>query len=160
MDPKLAESFMREAFREAEKAYEQNEVPVGAVITVDNKIIARGYNRTEGLIDPTAHAEIIALGAAADYLGAWKMEEASIFVTLEPCVMCIGAILNARIGNIYYAAKDPRLGSCGSRYDLVKENPYIRNAVAIGGIMAEESESLLKSFFVRLREQKAKLTNS
>jgi tRNA(adenine34) deaminase len=150
----MTEYFMCEAFREAEKAYVQNEVPVGAVITIENRIIARGYNRTESLIDPTAHAEIIALGAAANYLCAWKMEEATIYVTLEPCVMCIGAILNARIGKIYYAAKDSRLGSCGSRYDLVKDNPYIRNAVAVGGIMAQESEALLKSFFGRLREQK------
>jgi tRNA(adenine34) deaminase len=151
----MVEYFMREAFREAEKAYEKNEVPVGAVIVVENRIIARGYNRTEGLIDPTAHAEIIAIGAAANYLGAWKMEEASIFVTLEPCVMCIGAILNARIANIFYGAKDPRLGACGSRYDLVTDNPYIRTATVAGGIMAAESESMLKSFFIRLREQKA-----
>ncbi|OGJ90998.1 MAG: hypothetical protein A2268_10145 [Candidatus Raymondbacteria bacterium RifOxyA12_full_50_37] len=145
---------MQDAFRLAEKAYEQDEVPVGAVVVFENRIIGRGYNRTEGLNDPTAHAEIIALGAAAEYLGSWRMEETTIYVTLEPCVMCIGAILNARVANIFYGAKDERFGSCGSRYDLVKDNPYIRNVSVVPGIMAEESEALIKMFFKNLREKK------
>jgi len=150
----LNETFMREAYRQAERAYAENEVPVGAVVVFENRIIAKGYNRTEGLNDPTAHAEIIALGAASEYLGSWRMEEASIFVTLEPCVMCIGAILNARIGRIHFGATDPRLGACGSRYDLVTNNPYIRHAEVFKGMMAAESEAILKSFFHKLREEK------
>ncbi|MFH0920898.1 MAG: tRNA adenosine(34) deaminase TadA [Fibrobacterota bacterium] len=146
-------SHMREAFRLAERAFEENEVPVGAVITVENRIIAKGYNRVESLNDPTAHAEILALGAAAEYLGHWRMEEASLYVTLEPCVMCIGAILNARIGNICFGAYDPRFGGCGSRYDLVTGNPYLRQVNLLGGIMQAESETLMKSFFEKLRER-------
>ncbi len=150
----MVERFMKEAYIEAEKAYMANEVPVGAVIVHENRIIARGYNRTETLNDPTAHAEILALGAAANYLDSWRMEDAAIFITLEPCVMCIGAILNARIANIYFGAKDPRFGSCGSRYDLVSDNPYIRGVKVVSGVMAAECESIIKSFFVKLREQK------
>jgi tRNA(adenine34) deaminase len=146
-------SLMREAYRLAERAYEENEVPVGAVIAVESRVIAKGYNRVEALNDPTAHAEILALGAAAEYLGYWRMEEASIYVTLEPCVMCIGAILNARIGNIVFGAYDARFGSCGSRYDLVTDNPYIRDVAVQGGIMQAESEALMKSFFEKLRER-------
>jgi tRNA(adenine34) deaminase len=150
------EQHMREALRLAQKAWDEKEVPVGAVIAVENRVIAKGYNRVEGLNDPTAHAEILALGAAAEYLGSWRMEEATIYVTLEPCVMCIGAILNARIGRIYYGAADPRFGSCGSRYDLVTGNPYIKNVSVVPGIMAGESESMLKAFFVQLREKEAR----
>jgi tRNA(adenine34) deaminase len=149
----LHEQHMREAYRLAQKAFDENEVPVGAVIVAENRIIARGYNRVESLKDPTAHAEILALGAAAGALGGWRMEGASIYVTLEPCVMCIGAILNARIASIYFGATDPRFGSCGSRYDLVTNNPYLRNVMVCPGIMARESESLLKTFFVKLREK-------
>jgi tRNA(adenine34) deaminase len=145
--------FMQEAVKQAERAMAENEVPVGAVITFENRVIARGYNRVESLNDPTAHAEILALGAAAEYLGTWKMEESAIYVTLEPCVMCIGAILNARIHHIYYGAADPRFGACGSRYDLVKDNPYIRNVSVVPGLMAYESEMMLKAFFKKLREK-------
>lgn len=145
--------FMREAFRLAQRAFEENEVPVGAVITVENRIIAKGYNRVESLNDPTAHAEILALGAAAEYLGHWRMEEASIYITLEPCVMCIGAILNARIGNIVFGATDPRFGSCGSRYDLVTGNPYLKQVNIISGIMKVECEAIIKEFFIKLRER-------
>lgn len=144
---------MGEAMQQAEAAYAEKEVPVGAVITVGNRIIARGYNRTEGLQDPTAHAEIIALTAAAEHLNSWRMEGAEIYVTLEPCVMCVGAILNARIGTVYYGAKDPRFGSCGSRYDLLTDNPYIRNARALSGLYAEESLALMKRFFQELRDK-------
>lgn len=153
----IHETFMREAFRQAERALAENEVPVGAVVTYENRIIGRGYNRVEGLNDPTAHAEILALGAAAEYLGAWRLEEASIYVTLEPCAMCAGAILNARIGQIYYGAADPRFGACGGRYDLIKDNPYIREAVAVPGLLAPQCEQILKAFFEKLREKKRDL---
>jgi tRNA(adenine34) deaminase len=146
---------MREAFRLAQKAYAEKEVPVGAVVAVGNRVIGRGYNKVEGLNDPTAHAEILALGAAAESLGSWRMEEAAIYVTLEPCVMCIGAILNARIANIYFGASDARFGSCGSRYDLVKDNPYINNVQVFPGLLGAESEALLKDFFVNLRKEKS-----
>ena len=145
--------FMNEAFREAEKAYLADEIPVGAVIVADNRIIARAFNRTEGLNDPTAHAEILALGSAAEHLQSWRMEQASIYVTLEPCVMCVGAILNARIASIFYGAKDPRFGSCGSRYDLLTDNPYIRNVSAQAGLKGEESLELIRKFFRNLRDK-------
>lgn len=144
---------MSEALKQAERAFSENEVPVGAVVAAGGRIIARGYNRVEALKDPTAHAEIIALTAAAEALQSWRLEGAAIYVTLEPCVMCIGAILNARISGIYYGARDPRFGACGSRYDLVTDNPYINGAQASGGFFAEESLALIKRFFVNLRDK-------
>ena len=113
--------FMYSALQEAEKALVENEVPVGAVVIRNKKIIGRGYNQIEKLNDATAHAEIIAITAAANHLGNWRLEECSLFVTLEPCVMCTGAMLASRIKELYFGAYDSKFGACGSLYNLAED---------------------------------------
>lgn len=139
------------ALQEAESALDENEVPVGAVIVYKNKIIGRGHNQIEGLKDPTAHAEMIALSAAANHLQNWRLNECDIYVTLEPCIMCTGALLAARINNLYFAAYDPKYGACGSIYNLAEEGKYNHKLKVFSGIYSEESKGLLKSFFGSLR---------
>ena len=109
------------ALQEAEKALEENEIPVGAVVVKDNKIIGRGYNQVERLKDATAHAEMIALTAAANNIGNWRLNNCSIYVTLEPCIMCTGAMLASRIEELYFAAFDQKFGACGSLYNLAED---------------------------------------
>ncbi|MBT8386037.1 MAG: nucleoside deaminase, partial [Ignavibacteria bacterium] len=113
--------FMFSALQEAEKALEDNEVPVGAVVVKDDKIIGRGYNQVERLKDATAHAEMLALTAAANHLGQWRLEKCSIYVTLEPCTMCTGALLTSRLNTLYFAAHDAKFGACGSLYNLADD---------------------------------------
>ncbi len=139
------------ALQEAEAALEDGEVPVGAVIVHKNKIIGRGRNQVERLKDPTAHAEMIAITSAASYLGQWRLNECDIYVTLEPCVMCTGALLSARIKNLYFGAYDPKFGACGSLYNLAEEGKYNHKINLFSGIYALESEQLLKIFFEKLR---------
>jgi tRNA(adenine34) deaminase len=114
--------FMYAALQEAERAFEEDEVPVGAVVVHKNRIIGRGYNQVEKLNDATAHAEMIALTSASNNLKNWRLNECSIYVTLEPCIMCAGALLSSRIDNLYYAASDTKFGACGSVHNLA-ENP-------------------------------------
>ena len=144
------EKWMEQAFLEAEKAYSKKEVPVGAVVVFENKIIGRGHNLVEHLQDPTAHAEILAITAASNYLASWRLENTSIYVTLEPCPMCAGAIFLARIENLYYGAGDPRWGACGSKYDLLVD----QNVNVVGGILEGKCQSILKAFFSDLRSTK------
>lgn len=144
---------MRAALLEAEKAFEKNEVPVGAVITFENKIIARGHNQMENLKDATAHAEMIALTSAANHLQNWRLTNCEIYVTVEPCLMCAGAILLSRIKSVYFGAFDPKFGACGSVYNVVQEKKYNHVIRVQSGILAEECELLLKNFFQHKRNK-------
>jgi tRNA(adenine34) deaminase len=147
--------FMQAAYQEALKALDEGEVPIGAVIEKNGSIIGRGYNRIEKLCDATAHAEIIAATAAAAGLSTWRLDECTLYVTLEPCIMCVGAILQSRIGAIVYGAKDPRLGAIDTRsYRKELEQAYGYFPEITAGVMSEESSHLLCSFFRKLRAEK------
>ncbi len=147
---------MYAALQEAEKALEENEVPVGAVVVKDNRIVGRGYNQVERLKDATAHAEMIAITAAANHLGNWRLDDCSIYVTLEPCIMCTGAMLSSRIKDLYFAAFDPKFGACGSLYNLASEGKTNHVIKVYSGIYSEESQALLKKFFDSVREKNYK----
>ena len=142
---------MYAALQEAERAFEEDEVPVGAVVVHKNKIIGRGYNQVEKLNDATAHAEMIALTSASNHLKNWRLNECSIYVSLEPCIMCTGAMLSSRIENLYYAASDSKFGACGSVHNLAENSKTNHTIKVFSGILAKESEDLLKSFFVKKR---------
>ena len=144
---------MLAALQEAEKALEENEVPVGAVVIKDNKIIGRGYNQVERLKDATAHAEMIALTSAANHIGNWRLTECSIYVTLEPCVMCTGALLSSRIKELYFSIFDSKFGACGSVYNLAEDGKTNHKINVYSGIYAEESKKLLEEFFNKLKKQ-------
>ncbi len=141
------ERFMKEAFRQAQLAADQGEVPVGAVIVAQNRIIARAHNQVERLNDPTAHAEMLAITAAAEHLGSKFLDECTLYVTLEPCVMCAGALNWSRIGHIFYGADDDKRG-----YTLAGKILHPRTKVH-KGLMAAASRELLESFFRDLREE-------
>lgn len=141
------------ALQEAEKALEENEVPVGAVVVNDNKIIGRGYNQVERLKDATAHAEMIALTAAANNLGNWRLNECSIFVTLEPCIMCTGALLASRINELFFSVFDPKFGACGSIYNLAEDGRTNHIIKVYSGVYSDESKKLLQDFFLNLKNQ-------
>lgn len=143
--------WMRQALREAEKAFEANEVPVGAVVVHDDKLIGRGYNQIEMLQDPTAHAEMIALTAAANHLGSRRLEHCTLYVTLEPCPMCAGAIVLARIPTLVFGAYDPKAGACGTLYNIVEDARLNHRVHVVPGVCDAESEELLKRFFGRIR---------
>jgi tRNA(adenine34) deaminase len=146
--------FMFAALQEAEKALDENEVPVGAVVVKDNKIIGRGYNQVERLKDATAHAEMIALTAASNHIGNWRLTECSIYVTLEPCMMCIGAMIASRINELYFATFDPKFGACGSVYNLAENGRTNHKIKVYSGIYAEESKKLLQDFFLNIKNEK------
>ena len=143
--------FMYAALQEAERAFDDDEVPVGAVVVHKNKIIGRGYNQVEKLNDATAHAEMIALTSASNHLKSWRLNECSIYVSLEPCIMCTGAMLSSRIENLYYAASDSKFGACGSVHNLAENSKTNHTIKVFSGILAKESEDLLKSFFAKKR---------
>lgn len=145
---------MREAFKEAEMAFGEDEVPVGAVIVHEDKIIARGHNQVERLKDPTAHAEIIAITSAANYLGTKWLNQASLYVTIEPCSMCAGALVLARIKNLYFGASDPKTGACGSVTNIVNHDKLNHRVKVIGGILKEECGVLLSEFFRKKRAKR------
>jgi len=147
--------WMGWAIQEAEKAFSQDEVPVGAVVLFEDRIIGKGYNQTETLQDPTAHAEMIAISAAANSLKSWRLENCSLYVTLEPCAMCAGAIVLARIQSVIIGALDPKAGACGSLRNILQDHRLNHQTEIEYGIMEEESSDLLKVFFQRLREQKS-----
>lgn len=145
---------MRYALNEAYKAYSTYEVPVGAVIVNDGKIIGAGYNMRETLKSPTAHAEMIAIEQASRYLGGWRLINCTMYVTLEPCPMCAGAILNSRIERLVIGTMDPKRGCCGSVINLL-DNPRFNHRVNITyGILEEECSNLIKDFFKNLRQNK------
>ena len=140
------EYFMSEALKEARKALEKDEVPIGAVVVIENRIIARAHNLTETLNDVTAHAEMQAFTAASDFLGGKYLEECILYVTLEPCVMCAGAAFWTQLGKIVYGADDKKRG-----YKLIRENLLHPKTVVVAGILAEQSTALVKEFFKKKR---------
>ena len=138
---------MREALFLAREAAAAGEVPVGAVVAKDGVVVGRGHNRPVSSCDPTAHAEVMALRSAAERLGNYRLADCLLYVTLEPCAMCAGAIMNARVRLVVYGAADPKSGACGSVVDLFAENRLNHHATVVGGVMAEESAKLLLDFF-------------
>ena len=143
--------YMAEALVLARAAQERGEVPVGAIVVRDDAIIGRGGNAPIAANDPTAHAEIAALREAARVVGNYRLPGCSIYVTLEPCAMCAGAILHARIGRLIYGARDPKTGACGSVVDLFGETRLNHHAAVVGGVLADECGKLLSDFFSGLR---------
>lgn len=152
-------AFMRAALEEAEKAKNEKEVPVGAVIVYEGKIISTGRNRRETLKNSVFHAEIEAIHRACKKLGRWRLSDCSLYVTLEPCPMCTGAIINSRISNLIYGASDPKAGSCGSVINLF-DLPYNHKPQVISGVLKEECSEILSSFFKELRKQKSKVNSN
>ena len=148
------ETFMRLALDQAHNAWALSEVPVGAVVVKDNKILATGFNQPIGNADPTAHAEIRALRAASQLLGNYRLTDCELYVTLEPCAMCAGAMQHARIKRLIYGAADPKTGACGSVIDLFSEPRLNHHTEVRGGVLADESRRLLSSFFIERRELK------
>ena len=148
------EKWMERAFLEAERAYQKKEVPVGAVIVFEDKIIGKGYNLIETLQDPTAHAEMLAITAAANYFAHWRLEDTTLYVTLEPCPMCAGAILNSRIPNVVFGAFDPRFGACGSVSNVFENNGLNFPVNVISGVLQTKCESIIRDFFKQLRVSK------
>jgi len=147
------ERWMYEAIKEANRAMYSKEIPIGCVIIYNNQIIGRGYNQVEGLQDPTAHAEMIAITSASNTIKSRRLNGTTIFVTKEPCAMCAGAIVNARIENIIFGAYDNESGSCSSIYQLCKEPRFNHQVKSIhGGILSDECEFLLKDFFKKQRD--------
>jgi tRNA(adenine34) deaminase len=145
--PSSDESYMREAIELAERAAEHGDVPIGAVVVRGDEVIGAAGNERELRGDPTAHAELLALREAAERLGGWRIEDASIYVTLEPCSMCAGAIVLARIARVVYGARDPKAGAAGSVLDVLGEPALNHNPEITGGVLAQECAALLSEFF-------------
>ena len=152
---KTKEYFMKEALKEAEKAYKKLEVPVGAIIVKDEKIIARAYNQKESKTDTTKHAEILAIQKASKKLNSWRLIDCEMYVTLEPCTMCAGAIINSRIKKVYIGAMDEKTGAVGSVLNLFEDYKFNHKPEVEKGILKEDCESLLKQFFKELRKLKS-----
>ena len=144
--------FMDEALVEAKIALKKNEVPVGSVIVWKDKIIGRGHNLRESSGDPTAHAEMIAIEEAAKFLGGWRLSGAALYVTLEPCIMCMGAIVQARISQLVFGPFDEKGGACGSLYDIANDKRLNHIVKVVSGVKSEEASSLLKTFFKERRK--------
>lgn len=147
----MHEKFMRIAIEEAQKAFLLDEVPVGAIVVKDEIVIARGHNLRETLRDATAHAEIIAIRNACTRLNGWRLFGCDIYVTLEPCPMCAGALVNARVDRVIFGANDFKRGACGSLYNIASDDSLNHKLEIIGGVCAEESRMLLKEFFSKKR---------
>ncbi len=145
--------WMRFALQEAQKARDKKEVPIGAIIVQEGKIIGRGHNLVETLQDPTAHAEMLAITAAANSLASWRLDNTILYVTLEPCSMCTGAILMARIPTIVFGARDPRYGACGSAVQIANTDSLDVHANIIRGIFEPECKKILQDFFTEIRQR-------
>jgi len=150
----MDEIWMKKALEEATKAYGTYEVPVGAVIVHKDKIIGRGYNKRETLKDPTAHAEIIAIKEASEYLDAWRLTGCTLYVTLEPCAMCAGAIVNSRIDRVVIGTTDPKRGCCGTVEDLTNHPKFNHRSEVIFGVLEDECSNIISKFFKELRANK------
>jgi len=150
---KLDELYMAEALKEAQKAFDKDEVPVGCVIVYKSKIIARAHNQVELLKDPTAHAEMIALTSAASYLNSKWLNDVSLYATIEPCSMCAGALVLARIKNLIYGASDPKTGACGSVTNIVNNKKLNHRIKVKKGVLEAECSLLLKEFFKKKRKK-------
>jgi tRNA(adenine34) deaminase len=149
------EDGMRAALREARAAEAVDEVPVGCVIVHEGAIIGRGHNQVERLQDATAHAEVLAIGAASNALGSWRLTDCTLYVTLEPCAMCAGAMVLARVGRLVYGATDPKAGACGSVLDVIHERRLNHRVEVATGVLADECGAALTSFFSRKRRAAA-----
>ena len=147
------QEWMRQTIKLAEKAYSENEVPVGSIIVKNNKIIGRGYNQKESLGDPTAHAEMIAISAASSTINDWRLNDSSIYITKEPCAMCAGAIVNARISRLIFGSYDNEKGCSGSLYQICNDKRLGGNTAIKGGILEKQCSDLLKKFFLLKRKQ-------
>ena len=147
------QKYMKEALKLAKKAEKEGEVPVGAVIVYDDKIIAKGYNRRKKEETTDSHAEMIAIKKANKKLGSWRLEDCDIYVTLEPCPMCAGTIIQARIANVYYGAKDVKAGAFGSVFDITQVEGLNHYPHVEGGILEEQCSNILTDFFKKLREK-------
>ena len=145
------EMFMRRALLEAKKAYLKGEVPVGAIIVADGQVVARAHNRKEELQDPTAHAEMLAIREAASRLGSWRLLGTTMYVTLEPCAMCAGALVLARVERLVYGTPDPKAGAAGSVTNLVRHDALNHHLEVTSGVLQEECAALLQQFFADLR---------
>lgn len=149
--PEFDETFMGEALKEALKAGDEDEVPVGCVIVHDNRIIGRGHNRTEALQDPTAHAEILAITAASEYLGSWRLSGCTAYCSIEPCIMCAGALVLARVDRLVFGASDPKFGGCGSLY-MIPQEPRLNHRIPVSsGILKDQSAGIMQEFFRKKR---------
>ena len=146
--------FMEEAIREAEKAAALGEVPIGAVVVCDGQIVGRGHNLRERDNDPTAHAEIIAMRDAGRNTGGWRLENCTLYVTMEPCPMCCGAMINSRIDTVVFGASEPKFGSAGSQLNLLQFPGFNHNVHIVGPIDQERCSGLMKQFFADLRQKR------
>ena len=145
------ERWMDHALREAEQAYKRKEVPIGALVVQNGKVIGRGYNQVETLKDPTAHAEMIAITAAATQLGNHRFDKCTLYVTLEPCAMCAGAIVLARLERVVFGASDPKAGACGTLFNIVKDKRLNHQVELVGGVLEAKCGGILKDFFSKVR---------
>lgn len=148
------EKFMREAIAEAQQAAVLNEVPIGAVVVKDGQVIGRGHNMREHFQDVTYHAEMLAIMEACERLHSWRLEDCDLYVTLEPCIMCSGAIINARIANVYYGAPDPKAGAVDSLYHLLIDTRLNHQVNVTSGVLQEKCSQMLKNFFRAIRQRK------
>jgi len=152
-DPELDNFFMRQALAQAQQAFRHDEVPVGAVVVLDNRVIGRGYNLTRRLQDASAHAEFLAMRQAAGWLGYWYFDKCTVYVTVEPCVMCTGAMILGRMARLVYGAAEPKFGACGSICNLVEEQRFNHRIQITRGVLEEECAALMKEFFGGLRDR-------
>ena len=150
----MKEKFMKEALKEAKKAYKKDEIPVGAVIVKDNKIIARAHNLKESKNNSICHAEILAIQKACKKLNSWRLLDCEMYVTLEPCSMCAGALINSRIKKVYIGVTDEKTGACGSKLNLLEDFKFNHIVEIEKYILKDECESILKDFFKNLRKRK------
>ncbi len=155
MEMEQSRHFMGLALVEAQRAFEKGEVPVGAVVVFEGRVIGRGHNQTESLHDATAHAEMIALSAASDHVGDWRLQDCVLVSTLEPCPMCAGAAVLSRIRTIVYGAADPKFGACGSILDIPSERRLNHRVEVVRGVRENEVAELMQQFFRGLRRNKA-----
>jgi tRNA(adenine34) deaminase len=160
MDPAFAHAagilqphdrWMRLALEQARMAFEADEVPIGAVVVHGERVIGEGHNQRETLSDPTAHAEMIAITQATQTLGSWRLLDCTLYVTLEPCPMCAGAIVQARLPRVIYGAPDPKAGACHTLYQITDDPRLNHRAAVIGGVLQEECREILQAFFARQR---------
>lgn len=149
--------YMQQAISQAHNAWALGEVPVGAVVVKEGQIVATGFNQPIGTHDPTAHAEIMALRAAAEILGNYRLPGCELYVTLEPCAMCAGAMMHARLARVVFGASDPKTGACGSVVNLFEQEKLNHHTEVVGGVLAEECGSLLKDFFAERRRAAQRL---
>lgn len=150
------ERWMREALREAKLAYAEGETPVGAVVVHEDRIIGRGHNQTECLNDPTAHAEMVAITAAASALGSWRLLDCTLYVTVEPCLMCAGACVLARIPRVVFGARDAKFGALRSLFEIGADERLNHTFEVQEGVLADEASALMQSFFKKRRGEKVK----